>query len=446
MPVILSAAKNPRRHVPHRGRRLAALGVILGFFWGAAANASPAPSPPTPPLAWEPWFPREEIAPRFAREGRTLRIAATKPADFGAWRATFPNLAPGRAYRFSAAFRTADITDPRRAVIARLQFLDTFGRALPVSVRPPEYALDRPAADGSSVFETTVTAPAGAAALEIQLSLGFTTGSVAFDRVSLAEADPPRPRPVRVMTVHHRARGHKSAAENVAAYSKLIRDAAAQKPDIICLPEGMTVVGTGKKYFDVGEPVPGPTTESLGQLARELRTYIVAGLYERVPPALYNTAVLIDRDGRLAGTYRKVHLPREEWEAGITPGDSYPTFQTDFGKIALLVCWDVQFPEPWRAVALQGAELVLLPIWGGSETLFRARAIENHVYAVASSYDMRSLIVAPNGEILADAQTHGPVATAEIDLARKIYQPWLGDMSTRTWKERRPDLATPLTR
>ena len=109
------------------------------------------------------------------------------------------------------------------------------------------------------------------------------------------------------------------------------------------------------------------------RLARELRSYVVGGLYERVGPVVYNTAVLIDRDGKLAGRYRKTHLPREEWEAGITPGDSYPVFTTDFGKIGLMISWDVQFPEPWRELGLQGAELVLMPIWGGSETLLRAR-------------------------------------------------------------------------
>lgn len=414
--------------------------VLFAILSSLAAAATQPPDA----RAWQPWSPRDEIAPAFSRApaSSALTISATKPADFGAWRTQFPNLTPGRAYRFAAFFRTTDVADPRRSVIARLEWLDTSGKPVKVSVRPPEYALDRGNEADWTRLETDLIAPPGAAALDVQLSLGFTPrGSVTFERISLSEIEPPRERTVRVMTVHHRARGLKTREANVAAYTKLIRDAAAQKPDIICLPEGMTVVGTGKKYFDVGEPVPGPTTETLGQLARELRTYIVAGLYERVPPALYNTAVLIDRDGRLAGTYRKTHLPREEWEAGITPGDSYPIFQTDFGKIALLVCWDIQFPEPWRAMALQGAELVLLPIWGGNETLLRARAIENHIHVVSSSYDMKSCVVSPDGTILADAQTNGPVATAEINLDRKIYQPWLGDMSTRTWKERRPDLA-----
>jgi predicted amidohydrolase len=155
---------------------------------------------------------------------------------------------------------------------------------------------------------------------------------------------------------------------------------------------------------------------------------------------IYNTAGLIDRKGNLAGTYRKTHLPYEEVEGGITPGDSYPVFTTDFGKVGILICWDIQFPEPARALALQGAEMILVPIWGGSEVLARARAIENHVFLVTSSYDMKTFIVDPAGSVLAEAGAGAPIAGAVIDLDRKILQPWLGDMKTRTWKERRPDL------
>jgi predicted amidohydrolase len=242
------------------------------------------------------------------------------------------------------------------------------------------------------------------------------------------------------MTVFHRPRGTASAAQSVEEFCRLVEGAAAQKPDVICLPEGITVVGTPKSYWEVSEAIPGPTTARLGTLARKLNSYVVAGIYERAGSVLYNTAVLIDRQGGVVGSYRKTHLPREEVEAGITPGDTYPVFQTDFGKVGLIVCWDLQFPEPTRAMALQGAEVVLLPIWGGSDVLARARAIENHVFLVTSSYDMKTFIVDPAGAVLAEATGEQPVVTAELRLDRKIVQPWLGDMKARTWKERRPDI------
>jgi hypothetical protein len=94
----------------------------------------------------------------------------------------------------------------------------------------------------------------------------------------------------------------------------------------------------------------------------------------------------------------------------------------------------------WRC---QGAEMVLLPIWGGSDVLAQARAIENHVFLVSATYDMRSFVVDPAGKILAEATKEKPVATADLYLDRKIFQPWLGDMKNRTWKERRVDIRVP---
>jgi predicted amidohydrolase len=394
---------------------------------------------------WKRWSPRDEIAPQFAfdakggRNGRgALKITSRAASDFGAWRSTLGDLRAGQTYRFNAWYRTKHVENERHSVIARLQWLDANGKSVANTVRPPEYPLDI-ARDGEwTKMELIARAPEKSVALDVQLSLAFDAdGVVWWDEVSLSEIDSPPARVVRAMTVHLRPRNSASREANVEQFSEVVRQAAAQKPDIICFPEGMTVVGTGKTYIDVSESVPGPTTERLGALAKQLNSYIVAGLYERVAPAVYNTAVLIDRSGKLVGRYRKTHLPREEWEAGIAEGDNYPVFETDFGRIGLLVCWDLQFPEPWRALGLQGAELILLPIWGGSETLLRARAIENHAFIVSSSYDMKSCIVAPNGEILTEATKSSPVATTDVHLDGKIYQPWLGDMSTRTWKERR---------
>jgi len=228
--------------------------------------------------------------------------------------------------------------------------------------------------------------------------------------------------------------------DNAARLIRIAEEEAAGKPDIVCFPEEITLAGSGKGHAEVSEPIPGPTTKRLGELARRLHAYVVAGINEREGEVLYNSAVLIGRDGRLEGKYRKTHLPREEFEAGLTPGDCYPVFETDFGKIGLIVCWDVRFPEPARAMAAQGAELLLLPIWGGSELLARARALENQVYLVSSSYDMRSFIVGPEGDILAEATQDNPAAIAEIDLDREILLPHLGDMKPRTWREWRPDL------
>jgi predicted amidohydrolase len=216
------------------------------------------------------------------------------------------------------------------------------------------------------------------------------------------------------------------------------------KTDVILLPEGITVVGTGKTYIDVAESIPGPTTEKLGELARKRSSYVAAGIFEREGAAVYNTAVLIDRQGNVAGKYRKVYLPREEVEGGLTPGADYPVFQTDFGTVGLMICYDVFFSDPARALASRGAEIILMPIWGGDETLAKARAIENKIFLVASGYDHPTYIMDPMGERLSEARTRGSAATATVDLNKRYLEQFLGDMHGRRMKELRMDVKAPL--
>ena len=137
----------------------------------------------------------------------------------------------------------------------------------------------------------------------------------------------------------------------------------------------------------MAEPIPGPSTEYFGQLARQHNIYIVPGLLERDGHLVYNVAVLIGPDGQVVGKYRKVCLPRGEIEGGVTPGSDYPVFPTRFGKVGLMVCYDGFFPEVARELSNRGAEVIAWPVWGCNPLLARARACENHVYLVSSTYE-----------------------------------------------------------
>ncbi len=106
----------------------------------------------------------------------------------------------------------------------------------------------------------------------------------------------------------------------------------------------------------------------------------------------------------------------------------------------MMICWDVQYADPARALALRGAELVLMPIWGGNEVLARARAIENHIFLAASGYGFPSLVYDPLGETLARTEENGTVAFATIDLNRRYMDRWLGEMRERFFKELRGDV------
>ena len=127
-------------------------------------------------------------------------------------------------------------------------------------------------------------------------------------------------------------------------------------------------------------------------------------------------------------------------EGGLTAGSSYPVFTTDFGTVGLMICWDTNFADPARALALAGAEVVLVPIAGGNETLVHARAIENRVFLATSGYDIATEVIDPDGKTLARATTDGTVAVATIDLARRYTDPWLGDMRARFRKELRREV------
>ena len=119
-------------------------------------------------------------------------------------------------------------------------------------------------------------------------------------------------------------------------------------------------------YFDLAEPIPGPSTTFFGELAKELGLVIVTSLFERRAPGLYhNTAVVMDSDGSIAGKYRKMHIPDDPAyyeKFYFTPGDlGFHPISTSVGKIGVLVCWDQWYPEAARLMALQGAELLVYP-------------------------------------------------------------------------------------
>lgn len=149
-----------------------------------------------------------------------------------------------------------------------------------------------------------------------------------------------------------------------------IQQAATQGADIICLPELFLSRYFCQKMepalFDLAEPIPGPSSARLGEVARSLGKVIVASLFEKRGSGVYhNTAVVLDADGALVGKYRKMHIPDDPLyfeKYYFTPGDlGFRAFDTRFGRIGVLVCWDQWFPEAARLTALQGAQVLVYP-------------------------------------------------------------------------------------
>ena len=196
--------------------------------------------------------------------------------------------------------------------------------------------------------------------------------------------------------------------ENLARAEQRIAEAARAGAQIVCLQELFRSEYFCREeradLFDLAEPVPGPTTERLARLAKDLGVAVVASLFERRAPGLYhNTAAVLNPDGKLAGIYRKMHIPDDPLyfeKFYFTPGDlGYRVFDTPFARIGVLVCWDQWYPEAARLTAMQGAEVIFYPTaigWHPAEkaehgaaqadawrTIQRGHAIANGVYVAA---------------------------------------------------------------
>lgn len=393
------------------------------------------------PEEWQFESQREEIAPVYFinndlifRGRPTLTLSGNnKEHANGCWFKTI-TVIPDQHYRFRVYYKTENVSQPWRSVLARIIWFDESDNQVGRAEYPRTIQTFSP--EGWEIIEQVYKVPDQALKARLELIYRWEgNGRVHFGDCSFNEVDKPSPRLVRLATIHHRPVKSKGAWDNLEQFASFLDKAGEVKADIVCLPEAITMVGTGHSYHSSSEPVPGPTTKFLGQVARRNNMYIVAGILEKEGEVLYNTAILIDRNGELAGKYRKVSLPREEIEGGITPGKHLPVFETDFGRIGMMICWDVSFPEVARTLTLKGAEVILMPIWGGNITMTRARAIENQVYLVTSTYNMKSAVFNLEGEILVEATEDNQVVVADVDLNKQMLWPWLGDFKNRIRRE-----------
>jgi len=244
----------------------------------------------------------------------------------------------------------------------------------------------------------------------------------------------------------------------------LVERAGEMRADIVCLPEfsaaPMCDGGFGR------ESVPGPATDAFAALALKHKMYVMVPLLEDVGQAKqYNTLVLLDRSGKIAGKYRKTHLCLPDCHEGdnTLAGDEIPVFKTDFGTIGITTCMDIHYPELYTTLALKGAEIIFWPSaamdYTGDliESLVNARAVDNQVYVVpthfvqtpylAGKHYGRSRIVDCMGRVRADTGHFEGVAVADVDLDQ-TYPMWYQGkaleryrtMRETIFKTRRPEL------
>jgi predicted amidohydrolase len=427
-----------------------AISTVAFFLLLALADAA-NPSPD----GWQTVAPRDEIRPVFSFEPRggpknagSLVITHDHRDGLDGWFQKSFAVSGGDYYRFDAVRKTSSVAVPRRSVVVRVLWQDEAGRTVSADVpeqqikelghvpsAEPEYPTDGGTdRQGWTTVAAVYRAHTKATRAVVELHLQWApNGRVKWSDVQFEKTTPPPPRKVRLATIHYKPMG-RSPRENCEEYAPLIVEAAKQKADIVVLRETVPTVGVPQKIFEIAEVIPGPTTGYFGELARNNHLHIVLSLNERDGHLVYNTAVLIGRDGRLIGKYRKVCLPPGEVAAGIAPGKDYPVFDTKLGKVGLMICYDGFFPEVARELSNRGAEIIAWPVYGCNPLLAQARACENHVYLVSSCYMepkdgwMISAIFDRTGKPIAQAGKRGTVAVAEVDLSQPYVGPYnLGD-------------------
>jgi len=265
------------------------------------------------------------------------------------------------------------------------------------------------------------------------------------------------PRSLKVALVQHANQG--DAEANLSHIESQVRQAASQGARLVLLQElhngAYFCQSEDTGQFDLAEAIPGPSTERLGRLAADTGTVVVASLFERRAAGLYhNTAVVLDADGRLAGKYRKMHIPDDPGfyeKFYFTPGDlGFTPIDTQVGRLGVLVCWDQWYPEAARLMALAGAEVLLYPTaigWDRRDdddeksrqleawtTVQRGHAVANGLPLLACNrvgfeaspvegdpgiqFWGHSFVCGPQGEFLIRAGEDERILYADIDMAR----------------------------
>lgn len=273
-------------------------------------------------------------------------------------------------------------------------------------------------------------------------------------------------RDIRVAVVQHANSGEYSIDLNASVAG--IRRAAAQGAQLVLLQELHTGLYfcqvEDTEFFDLAETIPGPTTNTLGDLAKELGLVIVCSLFEKRATGLYhNTAVVLDTDGSIAGKYRKMHIPDDPGyyeKFYFTPGDlGFTPIETSIAKLGVLVCWDQWYPEAARLMALAGAEILLYPTaigWNPADdraeqlrqqeawiTVQRGHAVANNLPVLSANrvgfesdpsgqtegslFWGASMIVGWQGELIAQADSESVtevLATLDLDRTEQVRRWW----------------------
>jgi len=261
---------------------------------------------------------------------------------------------------------------------------------------------------------------------------------------------------------------------NIETAFKMMGDAAKKGVDIICLGEIFPLVGVeyNKQTLPLlAEKEGGILFTRLSVFAKNYRVNLIAPIYALYGKVIRNTAWVFSREGKLIGKYFKVHCTKIERNKGVVPGDKWPVFKMDFGKIGVMICHDNSFPESARCLALNGAEVIFWSHvqggWGDVvwDITLRSRAIDNAVYLVSASFGKRpdqawipgmmqgrTGIIGPDGAILVEAGRDAGIVMATVDLNQRLFKASFTvgsckeDFKKEMLDDRRPETYEAITR
>jgi predicted amidohydrolase len=227
---------------------------------------------------------------------------------------------------------------------------------------------------------------------------------------------------VKVSTISFTGSGEGNSTEervegNRRAALQLLERAAQDKPDIVCLPETFTGLGLEtKEWFKSAEGVPGPTTEALAKIAKRESMYVVCPMVERHKGRTYNSAVLLDRLGDVAGSYHKMHPTIHELEAGITPGAEPTVLKADFGPVGFAICFDLNYRDVGMGLKEGGAKLAFFPSMYAGGLQLSIWAHDLGLYVASAYTGDGSAIVDPLGRALVRSSAYMPIISRTINL------------------------------
>jgi len=418
----------------------------------------------------EPWAPHPAAAPTTTRtpDGR-FRIAANGAIScIGGWQHVLSGAVPGQACEISMDVEYEGISEPRDTLAATAYW----GALAPDQayfehsgpVLQWRHLLPVVTGPGRIRFRRVLLAPPGASRLMVRANFRWSqTGSSTWSPPSVCAATwAPRP-PVRVCVVTGRYGSRaglsvNTIADNIRFYLPLCEAACrAASPNLLVLPEIALQWGLTSSHLDSAVQVPGAETRPFQELARANRVRVLLGLHEREESAVYNSAVLISPEGKVDGVYRKVHLAVEsEINCGVAPGDSFPVFDTECGRIGVNICMDSSCAESSRMVGLNGGEMLLLPIMGDNRAWFhdqrrfdpdrwncimRTRAMDNQLcMVVARNNATGSCIIDHLGRVLAWNDGGLDYIHASVPLDADHLTSINGCYRDVNWVQRRPSL------